>query len=63
MYNIYSKPTYLQTFGLILLICIIFSNIQLPERIVVYELYSGDSADMHYRSELNFQSIFRSEHF
>ena len=22
---------------------------QLPERIVVYELYSGDSADMHYR--------------
>ena len=27
-----------------------FSNrLQLPERIVVYELYSGDSADMHYR--------------
>ena len=23
--------------------------LQLPERIVVYELYSGDSADMHYR--------------
>jgi len=23
--------------------------LKLPERIVVYELYSGDSADMHYR--------------
>lgn len=28
---------------------VLFSQVQLPDRIVVYELYSDDVTDMHYR--------------
>ena len=29
--------------------CFLEPQVQLPERVIIYELYSQDAADMHYR--------------